>query len=64
LKVNLKTRDFDLYVYKELNGMPFETSASKEGKFTKQFIEYFKDYWGEKPGFKLKYYIGLNVEDL
>ncbi len=58
LKVNQQSRDFELFVYKELEGLTFID------KFGKEFIEYFKDYWGEKPGFKIVYYLGIRKEDL
>lgn len=58
LKINIDERCFELYMYKEINGVTF---VDKHGQ---EFIDYFSEFWSEVPGFKLMYYIGINTEEL
>ncbi len=58
LEVNLKDRCFDLLMHKEIDGVTFVE------KFGQELIDYFNEYWGETPGFRMKYYLGINTEEL
>lgn len=58
LKINLDDRCFDLFVHKELYGVTFVE------KFGQEYIDYFNEYWSEVPGFKMRYYLGIKVEEL
>ena len=58
LKINTDDRCFDIFMHKQLEGVTFVE------KFGQEYIDYFNEFWSEVPGFKVKYYLGLNIEDL
>jgi hypothetical protein len=58
VEVDIEERCYNILVHKVVNGVTFVE------EFGQEFIDFFKDYWSEITGFKLKYYIGLEIESL
>lgn len=62
VEINHEDRMFEIYIN--------ETIINDEGNeikfsdnFDKNFLDYFKSYWGEVPGFKLVYFKKVQHED-
>lgn len=69
-KVNTATRQFDVLVYKSVirkenvEGVEVDKEVTLVDVFGSEWIEYFREYWGESPGFTLAYFKGILTEQL
>lgn len=61
---NIEDWRFDIMVRESVWDEDEQRDISFVERFGKNYVRFFHEYWGEKPGLKLIYYKGINIEDV
>lgn len=61
--VNVEDRTFDVLVHEIVCDEEGNETSFKE-RFGNEYIDYFREFWGGKPGFNIKFFKGMLVEGL
>ena len=62
ININLEQRTFEVLVFENITDEE-GVETSFKGRFGEEYINYFREFWGGTPGFNIRFYKGIMIED-